>query len=58
MDVQETGRSILYMVESNPGAGFGLLLAFMFFGPKSLRGSTSGAIVIHLFGGIHEIYFP
>ena len=58
MDVQETGKSILYMVESNPGAGLGLLTAFMLFGPKSLRPSTSGAIVIHFFGGIHEIYFP
>ncbi len=56
--VQETGRSILFMVESNPGAGLGLLLAFMFFGPKSLRKSTSGAVVIHFFGGIHEIFFP
>ena len=58
IDVQETGKSILYMVESNPGAGLGLLLAFMFFGPKSLRPSTPGAIIIHFFGGIHEIFFP
>ncbi len=58
LDVQATGKSILFMVESNPGAGLGLLLAFMFFGPKSLRPSTPGAIIIHFFGGIHEIYFP
>lgn len=54
----ETGRSILFMVETNPGPGLGLLLAFMFFGPRTLRPSTPGAIIIHLFGGIHEIYFP
>jgi PTS system mannitol-specific IIC component len=54
----ETGKSILFMVESNPGPGLGLLLAFMFFGPLSLRPSTPGAIIIHFFGGIHEIYFP
>jgi PTS system mannitol-specific IIC component len=53
-----TGKSILFMVESNPGPGLGLLLAFMFFGPLSLRPSTPGAIIIHFFGGIHEIYFP
>ncbi|QIK71869.1 PTS mannitol transporter subunit IICBA [Propioniciclava coleopterorum] len=58
LDVQKTGQSILFMVESNPGAGLGLLLAFMFFGPKSLRPSTPGAIIIHFFGGIHEIFFP
>jgi PTS system mannitol-specific IIC component len=55
---EETGRSILFMLESNPGPGLGLLLAFMFFGPRALRASTPGAIVIHFFGGIHEIYFP
>lgn len=55
---ESTGRSILFMLESNPGPGLGLLLAFMFFGPRALRGSTPGAIIIHFFGGIHEIYFP
>jgi PTS system mannitol-specific IIC component len=55
---EETGRSILFMLESNPGPGLGLLLAFMFFGPRALRASTPGAIVIHFFGGIHEIYVP
>lgn len=58
IEVQQTGQSILFMVESNPGAGLGLLLAFMFFGPKSLRPSAPGAIIIHFFGGIHEIFFP
>lgn len=55
---KETGSSILFMLESNPGAGLGILLAFMFFGPRALRASTPAAIVIHFFGGIHEIYFP
>jgi PTS system mannitol-specific IIC component len=52
------GKSILFMVESNPGPGLGLLLAFMFFGPRSLRASAPGAIIIQFLGGIHEIYFP
>lgn len=54
----EHGKSILFMIESNPGPGLGLLLAFMFFGPKLLRPSVPAAAVIHFFGGIHEIYFP
>jgi PTS system mannitol-specific IIC component len=54
----EDGKSILFMIESNPGPGLGLLLAFMFFGNKFLRASVPGAIIIHFFGGIHEIYFP
>lgn len=55
---QELGKSILFMLESNPGPGLGILLAFIFFGPKKLRGATWGSVVIHFFGGIHEIYFP
>jgi PTS system mannitol-specific IIC component len=52
------GKSILFMIETNPGPGLGLLLAFMFFGPRLLRSSTPAAIVIQFLGGIHEIYFP
>ena len=55
---EEAGKSILFMLESNPGPGLGILLAFMFFGPRVMRPSTPAAIVIHFFGGIHEIYFP
>jgi len=57
-DVAESGKSILFMLESNPGPGLGLLVAFLLFGPRVLRGSTPGAIIIHFLGGIHEIYFP
>lgn len=57
-EAQETGRSVLFMLESNPGPGLGLLLAFIFFGPRSLRGATWGSAIIHFLGGIHEIYFP
>jgi PTS system mannitol-specific IIC component len=52
------GKSILFMIETNPGPGLGILLAYLFFGPRSLRPSAPGAIIIHFFGGIHEIYFP
>jgi PTS system mannitol-specific IIC component len=55
---KETGQSILYMIETNPGPGLGILIAFWLFGPRKMRASTPGAIIIHFFGGIHEIYFP
>ena len=54
----EAGKSILFMIESNPGPGLGLLLAFFLFGPKAVRPSVPGAMIIHFLGGIHEIYFP
>lgn len=54
----ETGKSILYLLEANPGPGLGILLAFMLYGKGSAKSSSAGAIVIHFLGGIHEIYFP
>jgi PTS system mannitol-specific IIC component len=52
------GKSILFMIESNPGPGLGLLLAYLVFGPRSLRPTVPAAIVVQFLGGIHEIYFP
>jgi PTS system mannitol-specific IIC component len=57
-EAAETGKSIAFMIETNPGPGLGILLAFWLAGPKVLRGSVPGSIVIHFLGGIHEIYFP
>ena len=55
----DTGRSIMYMLEANPGPGLGVLLAYMFFcKDKETKDSAPGAVIIHLLGGIHEIYFP
>ena len=54
----DAGKSILFMLESNPGPGLGILLAFLFFGPRAIRPSAPAAIIVHFFGGIHEIYFP
>ena len=56
--VQEFGKSILYLVETNPGPGLGVLLAFLAFGKGSAKSSSLGAMIIHFLGGIHEIYFP
>ncbi len=54
----EQGKSILFLLEANPGPGLGILLAYMFFGRGIAKGSAPGAAIIHFFGGIHEIYFP
>ena len=55
----EAGKSIMYMLEANPGPGVGVLLAYCFFcRDKKTRQSAPGAVIIHFFGGIHEIYFP
>ena len=54
----EFGKSILFMIESNPGPGLGLLLAYCVAGKGETRSSAGAAAVIHFVGGIHEIYFP
>jgi PTS system mannitol-specific IIC component len=54
----KTGKSILFLLEANPGPGLGLLLAFTVFGVGIARASAPGAIIIQFLGGIHEIYFP
>jgi len=54
----DVGKSILFMIESNPGPGLGLLLAYLVFGPRSLRPTVPAAIIVQFLGGIHEIYFP
>lgn len=58
VQAQETGKSILFMLETNPGPGLGLLLAFWVAGPRLLRGSIPSVTIIHFLGGIHEVYFP
>ena len=55
---KELGRSVFFLLETNPGPGLGLLLAYWLFGKGAARQSAPGAAVIHFFGGIHEIYFP
>ena len=56
--VLEVGKSVLFLLEANPGPGLGILLAYAFFGKGSAKSSSWGAMVIHFLGGIHEIYFP
>ncbi|WP_068675417.1 PTS mannitol transporter subunit IICB [Oceanobacillus sp. Castelsardo] len=54
----DVGKSILFLLESNPGPGLGILLAFAIFGKGASKSSAPGAAIIHFLGGIHEIYFP
>ena len=59
LQAAEMGKSVMYMLEANPGPGLGVLLAYMIFcKDKTTKDSAPGAVVIHLLGGIHEIYFP
>ncbi len=55
---QEIGKSIFFLLETNPGPGLGVLLGYMIFGKGNAKQSAPGAIIIHFLGGIHEIYFP
>ena len=55
---KESGKAIHFLLESNPGPGLGMLLAYWVAGKGLLKQSAPGAIIIHFFGGIHEIYFP
>lgn len=57
-EVLESGKSIFFLIEANPGPGLGILLAYCFFGKGGAKASAPGAAIIHFFGGIHEIYFP
>ncbi len=58
VEAEEMGRSIMFMIETNPGPGLGILAAFWIAGPRNVRPSVPGAAIIHFLGGIHEIYFP
>lgn len=55
---KEMGKSVYYLLESNPGPGLGILLAYIIYGRGNAKESAPGAVIIHFLGGIHEIYFP
>ncbi len=57
-EVREMGKSVLFLLESNPGPGLGVILAYFFFTRGAMKQSAIGSSIIHFFGGIHEIYFP
>ena len=55
--IQEGGNSILFLLESNPGPGFGMLMA-LFRTFRERRGEYGTAMLAQGAGGIHEVYFP
>jgi len=55
---QQAGKSVLFLLEANPAAGFGLLMAYTVFGKGLAKATAPGAAIIQFFGGIHEVYFP
>lgn len=55
---KSVGKSLLFLLEANPGPGLGVLLAYMIFGKGTAKQTAPGAVIIHFLGGIHEIYFP
>jgi len=57
-EAAEQGKSVLFLLEANPGPGLGLLLAYSIFGRGMAKASAPGAAIIQFFGGIHEVYFP
>jgi len=58
LDARQYGKSVYFLLESDPGPGLGLLAAYSVFGRGSARSSAPGALIIHFLGGIHEMYFP
>ena len=54
----EVGKSIFFLLSSNPGPGLGLLIAYALYGKGQAKEAAPSAMIIHFFGGIHELYFP
>jgi PTS system mannitol-specific IIC component len=57
-EATSAGKSIFFLIETNPGPGLGILLAYWVFSKGMIKQSAPGAVIIHFLGGIHEIYFP
>lgn len=55
--VQDMGKSVLFLLETNPGPGLGLMLA-LFCSQKERRSEYTAAMIAQTIGGIHEVYFP
>lgn len=55
--VQEAGSSVLFLIESNPGPGIGVMAA-LYYEKKEKRDEYISAIIAEAVGGIHEVYFP
>lgn len=54
---EQAGDSILFLLETNPGPGLGILLALYIKRTKK-RKEYAASIFAEFIGGIHEVYFP
>ncbi len=58
-DLSEKGKSLLFLLETNPGPGLGVLLALLLIKPKTTQKvNLLSNIFVQVIGGIHEVYFP
>lgn len=55
--IQEAGSSVLFLLETNPGPGLGVLAALCCM-KKESRNEYVSAMIAEAVGGIHEVYFP
>lgn len=56
-EATRSGKSMLFLMETNPGPGFGILLA-CYLTEKTKRREAVSAMAVQFLGGIHEVYFP
>ena len=61
LELNEKGKSIFFLLETNPGPGLGLLLCYYIYEKKKKNTEkvkeARSNIFIHFLGGIHEVYF-
>lgn len=58
-DLSEKGKSLFFLLETNPGPGLGVLLGLLLIRSKtSQRVNLLSNIFVQVIGGIHEVYFP
>ena len=55
--VRTAGGSLLFLLEENPGPGFGILAACAMC-RRTEKKDMASTMMIQMFGGIHEVYFP
>jgi mannitol PTS system EIICBA or EIICB component len=55
---KDLGKSIFFLMETNPGPGLGLLFAYLLKTRGEQLKTVKLTMIIHIFGGIQEVYFP
>lgn len=61
LELNEKGKSIFFLLETNPGPGLGILMCYYVYEKKKKNTErvkeARSNIFIHFLGGIHEVYF-